>query len=166
MPGRWEAYEELQRYPLTAERRDLLLAEAVECAVTWIDADGWPMGVVHWFVWERGRFFVTAGTRRTRVAALRERAQSSVIVSGSGTSLGPGLSVTAVTRALVHDDEETLRWFAAALSGKAHRGNPAMAARFERMLVETDRVVIELEPLPFVSHDGARMGAAVQKLPA
>ncbi len=166
MPGRWEAYEELQRYPLSVARRELLLAEAVECAVTWVDDDGWPMGVVHWFVWDRARFFVTAGTQRTRVAALRARPQSCVIVSGSGTSLGPSLSLTAATRAVVHDDEDTLRWFAAALSAKAHRGKPAVAARFEQMLVETDRVVLELEPLRFVSHDGARMGAAVQQPPS
>lgn len=163
MPGRWEAYEELQRYPLRAARRERLLAEAIECVVCWLDDDARPMGVVHWFVWERGRFFVTAGTRRARVAALRARPDSCVVVSGAGTSLDPGMSLTAVTRAVVHDDAATLRWFAAALSAKAHRGKPAAAAQFEQMLVETARVVIELEPLRFVSHDGTRMGAAVQE---
>jgi len=166
MSGRWEAYEEMQRYRLSAARRERLLAEAVECAVTWVDDDGCPMGVVHWFVWDRGRFFVTAGIRRTRVAALRARPQSCVIVSGAGTSLGPGMSLSAATRAVVHDDEATLRWFAAVLSAKAHRGQPAVAARFEQMLVETQRVVMEFEPLRFVSHDGAKMIATVQQRPS
>ncbi|MDA8266837.1 MAG: hypothetical protein M0Z63_04705 [Actinomycetota bacterium] len=163
MPGRWEAYEELQRYPLDASRRERLLTEALECSVTWVDDSGWPLGVVHWFVWDRGRFFVTVGTRRTRVAALRARPQSCVIVSGAGTALGPNLSVSAVTRATVHADEDLLRWFAGALSVKAYGDHPELAERFEQMLLETERVVIELEPFRFVSHDGAKMGAAAQE---
>ena len=163
MPGRWDAYEELQRYALSGPQREQLLSEALECSVTWVGDDGWPMGVIHWFVWERGRFFVTSGSRRTRVAALRARPQSCVIVSGAGTELGPSLSVSAPTRAVVHDEEETLRWFATALSAKAHRGQPALAARFEKMLTETERVVIELEPLRFVSYDGTKLGTAVEK---
>lgn len=163
MPGRWEVYEELHRYPVDAAQRQRLLVEALECSVVWTGDDGWPMGVVHWFVWHEGRFFVTSGSRRSRVAALRARPQSCVIVTGAGTGLGPSLSLSARTRAVVHEDEATRRWFAAALSAKAYRDQPPVAAHFAQMLVETERVVIELEPLRFVSYDGSKMARALQE---
>ncbi len=161
MASGWEAYEQLERYPVASSQRERLLEEALECSVVWTDDEGAPMGVIHWFVWHEGRFFVTSGSHRPRVAALRERPRSCVIVSGAGTRVGANVSVTARTRATVHDDAATLRWFAAALSAKAHAGQPAMQEQFEQMLTETNRVVIELEPLGFVSYDGAKMAAAL-----
>lgn len=161
MASDWEPYEQLERYPVGSSQRAQLLEHALECSVVWTGEDGAPMGVIHWFVWHDGRFFVTSGTHRPRVAALRARPQSCVIVSGAGTSVGANVSVSARTLATVHDDEATLRWFAAALSAKAHAGQPAMREQFEQMLTETSRVVIELDPHGFVSYDGAKMAAAL-----
>ena len=161
MPSEWEVYEQLERYPVGSSQRAQLLADALECSVVWIGDDGSPLGVIHWFVWHEERFFVTSGSKRPRVAALRARPQSCVIVTGAGTRVGPNLSVSARTRAIVHDDARTLRWFAAALAAKAHAGQPAMRAQFEQMLIETDRVVIELAPLSFISYDGGKMARAL-----
>ncbi len=161
MSSDWESYEQLQRYPVGTAQREELFAKALECSVVWIGDDGSPMGVVHWFVWHDGRFFVTSGPARPRVAALRARPQACVIVTSAGTEIGPNVSVSARTLAIVHDDDATRRWFATALAAKAHSGNPALRDQFEKMLIETDRVVIELEPRSFVSYDGRKMASAL-----
>ena len=160
MPG-WEAWEALDRYPVEADRREQLYELQVECAVVWSTADGWPVGVMHWFVWRDGRFWVTAGTARKRISALRDRPRSSVIVSGAGTGLGRSVTVTAKTLAKVHEDAATKDWFFPALARKAHGDTPT-AAVFERMLRSTSRVVIELEPVDYITYDASRMHAAIQ----
>ena len=163
MPGPWKVYEELHRYPVDEPERVRLFAEALECSVVWVGDDGWPMGVVHWFVWDGGKFFVTSGAERPRVEALRARPESCVIVSSAGTGLGPAISVSARTRAAVRDDSATRDWFAGALAAKAYPDQAALRTQFERMLRETRRVVIELEPVRLVSYDGSKMAGAMHE---
>jgi hypothetical protein len=159
-PG-WEAWEALDRYPVEEDRRQALYERQVECAVVWTTAEGWPIGVMHWFVWHDGAFWVTAGVARKRIAALRRRPESSVIVTSAGTDVGRSVTVTARTVATIHDDAETADWFFPALARKAHGKTPT-AGVFERMLRSTARVVIELRPVAYVTYDAARMHAAIQ----
>ncbi len=159
----FDEFVDLRHFPLDEELRSRLYEEQVECAVVWSNADGWPLGVMHWFVWRDGRFWVTVTNQRKRVAALRRRPHSAVIVSGVGTSLGPGRTVTAKTRATIHDDDdETKSWFYPALAAKAWGRHPEQAEEFERMLFDTPRVVIELEPVRFITFDARAMYASGQ----
>ena len=161
MPNPWEPYEELQRYGVDDAKRARLLVAQLECAVVWTTRDGWPVGVMHWFVWHADRFWVTAMMRRARVSALRQRRESCVIVSSAGTDVGPSTSVTAKTLATVHDGDDTRAWFAQALADKAYASNPPMRDQFERMLRETRRAVIELEPVQYISYDSVKMAGAL-----
>lgn len=156
----WTAWEALEDYPLDDERRELLLARQLECAVVWTNSAAEPVGVMHWFVWKDGRFWVTSGSHRKRVPALRSRPQSCVIVSGAGTDLGPSITVTAKTLATVHDSGPGPDWFFHALAIKAHGETPT-AATFEAMLGATERVVIELVPTAFITYDASRMHRAI-----
>jgi hypothetical protein len=161
MSSPWEPYEELQRYGVDEDKRVQLFTHQLECAVAWTTSEGWPVGVMHWFLWHEGRFWITVLNRRVRVAALRSRPESCVIVSSAGTDLGPIFSVTAKTRATVHDDQETRAWFAEALAEKAYSTNPPMKDQFQRMLTETPRATIELEPVQYISYDAAKMATAL-----
>lgn len=156
-----EPYNDLARYPMDTGARDDLLAEQLECSVVWTTNEGWPVGVVHWFVWQDERFWVTCTPQRRRVAALRTRPQSCVIVSSLGTSMGANRSITAKTRATVHDDADTKEWFFPMLARKAFPTHERRAAGFEQMLRETNRVAIELAPVEFITYDGHKMTAAV-----
>lgn len=160
----WRAYQRPQDHLLDDAGRAELLAAQLECVVAWAAPAGWPVAVVHWFLWREDRFWVTAAADRPRVEALRQRPQSSVVVSGAGTLPGSPRSVSARTLATVHDDGRLLAsWFAAELAAKAHgSGNPA-AARFEQMLRETSRVVLELAPVAWTSYDAGRLQATLQR---
>jgi len=158
----WRPYENPGEHPLADAARDELLAAQLECVVIWSRPDGWPIGVVHWFVWRDGRFWVTAGAGRPRVEALRAEPRSTVVVSNAGALPGAPRSVAARTVATVHDDGAVMEaWFARELAAKGHGAGTSRAARFERMLRETPRVVVELEPVAWTSYDAARMEAGL-----
>lgn len=156
-----EPYDDLARYPIDADTVASLLDEQLECSVVWTTTAGWPIGVVHWFVWHDERFWVTCTPQRARVKALRDRPESCVIVSSLGTGLGANRSITAKTLATVHDGGDVKQWFFPLLARKAFPNHPRRAAGFEQMLLETNRVAIELTPVDFITYDGHKMTAAV-----
>ena len=162
MAGKYDIYEDLSSYSVDEAMREQLFTTQLECGVVWSTSQNWPVGVVHWFVWRDGAFWVTAMYGRKRVNALRRRPQSCVIVSTAGTDLGRATSVTAKTLATVHDDPSTKDWFFGELARKAHGTDTASARTFEKMLHSTGRVVIQLDPVQYISYDALKMQRAVQ----
>lgn len=138
-----------------AKRADLFEAQT-ECVLNWSTRDGWPVGVLHRFVWRDRKFWVTCAPQRKRVAALRARPQSSVVVSSEGTWLGGDVSTTAKTLAVVHDDPAVREWFYPALAERL-RQDADGRREFLRRLDTPGRVVIELEPVDWITYDGVRL---------
>jgi general stress protein 26 len=153
--------EEVAEYSLDDEQREQLFALQRVCAVCWSTSDGWPVGVTHRYIWGRGRIWVTTSSQRKRVTALRNRPQSCVIISGDGTELGPDRTVTIKTMCTIHDDRETLEWFygefARAVVPDSEAGQQALIT----MLDSPRRVVLELEPVKYISYDGAKLTHAI-----
>ncbi len=156
-------YEEVSTYPVDPEKREHLFAVQTECAVCWSTRDGWPVGVLHRFVWHDDKIWVTCSGQRKRVTALRARDKSCVIVSSEGTELGPDQTVTFKTTCRVHDDRETKDWFYPALAKKMNPNNPAGEELFQKMLDSPRRVILELTPVKEISYDGKKLAAAVQR---
>ena len=161
MSDRLEDFEDVSLYTLEPERRDALLARGSECAVVWSTRDGWPIGVMHLYLWREGRFFVTCTERRKRVAALRARPKSSVIVAFEGER-----TITAKTLATVHGPANNphAAWFYPALAELALPGQPeavreAGVEGFVARLESDSRVIIEFEPTHWITFDGRRVKA-------
>lgn len=150
-------------------KREQLYAAQTECCVLWTNRAGWPIGVMQRFVWHEGRFWVTCTAERKRVPALRARPQGGVVVSSEGTWLGGDVTTTAKTLATVRDDQSTKAWFYPALADRQRRGDTpeaeAARAEFVRRLDTPSRVVIELEPVAWITYDGNRLEAALRNLP-
>jgi hypothetical protein len=53
-------HETVSIYPLDQKQIDSLLAQAGECTLNWSTKDGWPVGVIHAYVWHQGRVWITA----------------------------------------------------------------------------------------------------------
>ena len=162
MAANFEPYEQLGSYPLDVEVREQLYREQLECTVAWSNREAWPIAVMHWFVWNNDRFWVTVMRQRKRVAALRERPESCVVVSSAGTRLGAARTVTAKTLATVHEGGEVGRWFFPALAAKAWGHDADEQANFRRMLESTDRVIIELSPVQYITYDAMKMQQPIQ----
>lgn len=158
-------HEQVSIYPFSPEKREELLSKARECVFNWTTKDGWAVGVVHAFVWAKGRAWITCGVHRHRVAALRRDPRCSVVVSGIAAPDGPNGAITIKGRAIIHDDEETKRWFYPALArGPYGRNGGAMtpdmeaaAKAFEERLDSPLRVIIEIVPVKFIELDSDKM---------
>ena len=160
MDDRLEDFEDVSLYPIDPGARDALLAAHRECAVVWSTRDGWPVGVMHLYLWREGRFWVTCTAKRKRVAALRARPKSSVIVAFSGER-----TVTARTLATVHDSPSPhAEWFYPALAHQVLAEQPENVRRegvegFVARLASDDRVIVELAPHTWISFDGRKVKA-------
>jgi len=160
-----ENHEQVSIYPFSDERREELLSKAGECVFNWTTKDGWAVGVVHAFVWHEGRAWITCGVHRHRVSALRRDNRCSLVVSGSTVPKGPNGSITIKGRATIHEDEETKSWFYPALArGPYGRRGGEMtpeaeeaATAFEERLNSPLRIIIEIEPVKWITLDSDKM---------
>jgi len=158
-------YEKVSIYPLDAETREQLLRAHAECTFTWSTRDGWPVGVIMSYLWKDGRFWLTSGAHRHRIEAIRRDPRVSIVVTSTGTKLGAGKSITAKGRVTVREDAETKKWFYPEFALHLQR-DPARAAEFARFLDSPLRVILEVEPVKWITYDGAKMFLdAAGKLP-
>jgi hypothetical protein len=151
-----DSYERVSIYPLDDEVREDLLSTQIECAFNWSTQEGWPMGVVMSCLWKDGRMWLTSGVQRHRIAALRRDPRCSIVVTSTGTSLGPGKSATLKGRCILHEDQETKDWFYPEFS--AHLSpDPVNAAAFCETLDSPLRIILEVIPEKFITYDAMKM---------
>ena len=149
-------YEMVSIYNLSDERREELLRHHAECTFAWSTRDGWPVSVIMSYLWHDGRFWLTAGGHRHRIEAVRRDPRVCITVTSTGTRLGPGKSVSAKGRCVVHEDRETKDWFYPAFSAHLHK-DPKMAQWFQSFLDSPLRVVLEVTPEKWITYDGDKM---------
>jgi hypothetical protein len=159
-------HEQVSIYPFNDESREELMSKARECVLNWTTRDGWAVGVVHGFVWKNGRGWVTCGAHRHRVSALKRDPRCSLVVSGVSAPDGPNGAITIKGRAIIHDDEETKKWFYPALArgpygsggGELSPAQIKQAEAFEERLDSPLRVIIEVVPEKWIMLDSDKMG--------
>ena len=152
-------HETVSGYPLDEEQLESLLTNAGECALNWSTRDGWPVGVIHAFLWKDGRFWITCAVHRHRVAAIRRDPRVSVIVSGASCPPGsgaPGGAATAKGRCIIHEDQETKDWFYPEFARKLSPDEESAMAFVDR-LDSPLRVVLEVIPEKWILFDGGKM---------
>lgn len=160
-----DEHEVVSIYPFNDSEREELLTKARECTFNWSTKDGWPVGVIHAFVWRNGSGWITCGAHRHRVAAIRRDPRCSVVVSGVSAPNGPNGAITFKGRAVIHDDEETKSWFYPALARGPYTGmegeltpeQEAQAKGFEDRLNSPLRVIIEIIPEKWIMLDSDKM---------
>ena len=156
MPEPLQDYEKVSIYRLDPGTQEKLLSTHRECVFNWSTQDGWPMGVIMSYLWKDGRFWLTAGAHRHRISAVRRDPRVSVVVTSTGTELGPGKTVTAKGRCVIHEDRETKDWFYKAFSEHLY-GGPEHAEPFRERLDSPLRVVLEVIPEKYITYDGVKM---------
>ena len=150
-------YEDLSPFRLSEKECEELLRAQSECTFCWTTKDGAPMGVIVGYVWRDGRLWTTATSQRPRIAAVRRDGRCAVVVTSTGAALPPARTVTLKGRCVVHEDEETKRWFYPALAARiVTQPGPARDA-FIQHLDSPLRVVIEVIPHKVISCDAMRM---------
>jgi len=150
-------FEKVSIYRLDPEMQERLLGLARECVFNWSTKDQWPMGVIMSCLWRDGRVWLTAGAHRHRIAAVRRNPQVSVVITSTGTELGPNRTITIKGRCHVREDRETKDWFYPAFADHLNPDDERTARAFEARLDSPLRVVLEVEPVKFVTYDGVKM---------
>ncbi len=151
-----ENYEMVSIYRLNPEDQERLLSTQRECVFNWCTRDEWPMGVIMSMLWHDGRVWLTAGGHRHRISAVRRNPKVSVVVTSTGTDLGPSKTVTIKGRCVIHEDAETKAWFYPKFALHLRR-EQAAADAFAEMLDSPMRVVLEVIPEKYITYDGVKM---------
>jgi nitroimidazol reductase NimA-like FMN-containing flavoprotein (pyridoxamine 5'-phosphate oxidase superfamily) len=145
-------------FPFSEEQIDQLFSGAFECALNWTTQDGWAVGVMHVFVWHEGRVWLSFMGHRHRAAAIRRDPRVSVIVSSQSAPLdAPQGQATMKGRVTFHDDEATKHWHYRMLAEKMSPGDPAAQAALVESIDSPLRVVLEIEPVKWITFDIAKM---------
>lgn len=151
-------HENVSIYPHSEDDRERLLTMAPECVLMWGTKDHWPVGVVHSFVWRKGKVWLTFTAQRHRASAIRRDNRVSVTVSGrsSDDENCPKGAITIKGLATFHDDSETKEWFYRALSKKQSPDDAAGEQAFYELLDSPLRTILEIEPVKWISFDAGK----------
>jgi general stress protein 26 len=148
-------HELVSIYGYSEEQIDTLMTEAPECVLMWSTKDGWPVGVVHAFVWKDKKVWLTFAAHRHRAVAIRRDPRVSVAVSAVCAKNVAGTATMKGT-ATFHEDDETKEWFYRALAKKVSPDNQAGEDAFYSLLDSPLRVILEIEPVKWITYDGEK----------
>ena len=127
-----ENLEKLKGTQLDEEDRLELLTTQTECSFVFLNAEGWPAGVVMSYFYEGGTFWLTAVEGRNHVKAADRDGRVSIVVSAAGSGL-PGRRMVSVRgRVAVHRDRETIDWFLGEFTQRLQPRGPAVLAQTAR----------------------------------
>ena len=154
-------HESVSIYQYTDEEIDQLMTKAGECVLNWGTKDGWPVGVVHSFVWVDGKIWITFAAHRHRAAAIKRDPRVSVVVSSRAHNdpEGPHGQACCKGRAVFHDDRETLTWMYRQLADKVGQGNKEVADDFYSLLDSPLRTCIEITPEKWITFNSGKSTA-------
>jgi general stress protein 26 len=156
-------HEIVSIYPFSDVETEQLMSRSNECVLMWATKDGWPVGVIHSFVWRNGKIWITFAAHRHRAAAIRRDNRVSVCVSSAGYPPGadnslPRGAITFKGRAEIFEDEATKRWFYPALSKKLNPTNAAGEEFFNNLLDSPLRVILAVTPEKKIMYNAALAG--------
>ncbi len=151
-------HEIVSIYGFSDDQIDQIMADADECVLMWATQDGWPVGVIHAYVWKDKRVWLTFAVHRHRAAAIKRDPRVSITVSSTSsfTAESPRGSATMKGRAIFHDDQATKDWFYPALAKKVSRGNPDFESTFFGILDSPLRVILEIVPEKWITYDSMK----------
>ena len=148
-------HEIVSIYGFSKDQIDKLMTDTIECNLMWSTKDGWPVGVIHSFVWHEDKIWLTFSAHRHRAQAIKRDNRVSVTVTSTAaiTKDCPQGSATIKGRGFFHDDDETKSWFYRALSKKVSPNNQAGEDNFYAVLDSPLRVILEIVPEKWITFD-------------
>lgn len=146
-------HESVSIYQFNEDEIGQLLTKSGECVLNWCTKDQWPLGVIHSFVWAKGKIWVTFAAHRHRASAIKRNPQVSVVVSSSSHNdpAGPHGQVCCKGTAEFHDDRETLTWFYHLLAKKVSPDNKEGEDDFYNLLDSPLRTLISVTPVKWIT---------------
>lgn len=154
-------HESVSIYQFNDDEIDQLMTKAGECVLNWCTKDEWPVGVVHSFVWAKGKIWLTFAAHRHRASAIKRNPQVSVVVTSRAHDdpAGPHGQACCKGTAEFHDDRETLTWFYHLLAKKVSPDNKAGEDDFYNLLDSPLRTLISVTPVKWITFNSYKSTA-------
>jgi general stress protein 26 len=143
-----------------------------EAVLMWATRDGWPVGVTHAFVWEKGKIWLTFAAHRHRTTAIRRDNRVSVNVSSqsylpNASSALPTGAITFKGTGEFFDDQATKDWFYPALAKKTSPENADFEKYFHNLLDTPLRTIVAVTPVKRIMYNagmaGRHMSGAIEE---
>lgn len=147
-------------YPFTDDEVDLLMNSAQECVVMWATKDGWPVGVIHSFVWAEGKIWITFSAHRHRAHAIRRDPRVSVSVSAltyraDAPEDAPMGGITFKGHGEFIEDDVKRAWMYDALAARVQPDSDEGRKGFRALLESPFRTVLAITPVKKIMYNGS-----------
>jgi general stress protein 26 len=163
MTGTAFNYDYVGGYTLDdAAERELIEAQN-ECTFMWSTRDGWPVGVIMSYVFDRGCFWLSVSSLRVRVQAVERDPRVSIAITSKGTTAPAGRSLTYKGTCEVLRDRATIDWFLPALARRLRWGDEEAQRLFVKLNDTPNRRVLKVTPTKRIGYDGQKMRKATEE---
>jgi len=150
-------YEHISQFTLDESLLAQLLVKQTECSLIWSTREGWPTGCIMAFIYRHDRFWLTAAEQRARVSALRRDGRCSIVISSAGTPVGPVKTATVKGVCTLRKDQETREWLLPAIARAQVPFSEDMQKIFAARMDSPNRVILEVEPVKWLTFDAMKM---------
>jgi hypothetical protein len=151
-------YEDFSQLALTSAQLAELVGEAGQCVFSWSTRDGSPLGVVMAYVYRDGSFWLNCTAHRKRIAALRARPNSGLVLN-KDDRMATFKGQSIIHSAADGDWDQVKGWFYAALSGADRQPDDPVSLCLQRFLDGKNQVIIQVRASLVLSFDFGKFGA-------
>ena len=142
---------------MSPELQQKLLLEQNECTLCWVRKNGKPAATIVSYVYDDGCLWMTALAGSKRVAAISARAETVVVVSGKGCSVGHSRCISMPGRCDIVDDTTRRDWFFTAFAAAVLRNSERGAAYMAQSMNSPENLVLRFTPEKHFPYDAQRM---------
>ena len=153
-------YDDVSHYTLEEEDEQALIAAQNECTFMWSTKEGWPVGVVMSYVYDRSNFWLSVSSLRVRVQAVAREPRTSISITSKGSDMEAPLSLTYKGTCEVLSDQETIDWFLPTLAKRLRAGDEQAQKEFVRLNNTPNRRVLRFNPVKKIGFDSRKMRQA------
>ena len=149
-------YDDVSHYTLEEEDGQTLIGAQNECTFMWSTKEGWPVGVIMSYVYDRGYFWLSVSSLRVRVQAVAREPRTSISITSKGCDMEAPLSLTYKGTCEVLSDQETIDWFLPTLAKRLRAGDEQAQKEFVRLNNTPKRRVLKFKPVKKIGFDSRK----------
>lgn len=153
-------YDDVSHYTLEEDDEQALIDAQNECTFMWSTKEGWPVGVIMSYVYDRGYFWLSVSSLRVRVQAVAREPRTSISITSKGCGMEAPLSLTYKGTCEVLSDQQTIDWFLPALAKRLRAGDEQAQTDFVRLNNTPNRRVLKFKPVKKIGFDSRKMRQA------
>jgi len=90
-------YDDVSNYTLGEEDEKALISAQNECTFMWSTKEGWPVGVIMSYIYDRGYFWLSVSSLRVRVRAVAREPRTSISITSKHHTISHSIKASSTT---------------------------------------------------------------------